>query len=429
MLFGLHYRQLKYYLFIYSIHISVIMSKSKKEMYKQIYRVTYVANINRMIDESRYINVLQQLSMGGFKTYHIDDFDKLTVHMQKLGLVDSFNISILLHLRDTNYKKMSEIAVLFQDIGEIFSIKKKKMVDRIHKIRKILKNKLDMIQSFKKIEKIENFKIFLRTGSLTPGELVVQKPLASETGPLVPETIGTRPLVPGTIGTGPLVPGTIGTGPEVPETIGTGPRDPGTPITGPGVQELTPEKIILDHRILENLYPEFEQTNNTMPTLAIESIKERNKLSYLSNPEPINLSPPNNKVIVTKLLPGNPVPGDPMSRKPMSKKKIEIEWYYYIKHDTMNRLHLLARTHFTLDQLKYMNVEMKQISVIQEFSVEQLEVYYEHVVDTINQSLKEWLTICKMYVDIEVNYVECCEKMINGMSTILNLKHFNVKIM
>ena len=61
------------------------MSKSRKDLYKQIYKVTYIANINKMINETRYIAILQKLNMEGFKTYHIDDFDKLTLHLQSIG--------------------------------------------------------------------------------------------------------------------------------------------------------------------------------------------------------------------------------------------------------------------------------------------------------------------------------------------------------
>jgi hypothetical protein len=152
------------------------MGKSRKDLYKQIYKVTYIANINKMINETRYIDILQKISMEGFKTYHIDDFDKLTLHLQSIGLKDSFNISILMHLRDTNYKKMSEIAVLFTDIGDVFAIKKKKMVDRMHNIRKILKRKLDMIKSFKKIEKLCGFAILDGTDKRYEMNYMMKKP-------------------------------------------------------------------------------------------------------------------------------------------------------------------------------------------------------------------------------------------------------------
>ena len=140
-------------------NINFYRSKSRKDLYKQIYGVIYIANIKQMINEIKYIDVLQKLSMSGFKTYHIEDFDKLTIHLKSIGLNDSFNISILMHLRDTNYKKISDVAILFSDIGEIFSLKKRKMVDRMQSIRKILKHKINLIKVFKKLDKISNFSI------------------------------------------------------------------------------------------------------------------------------------------------------------------------------------------------------------------------------------------------------------------------------
>ena len=117
------------------------MIRSKKEMYKQIYKVTYLANINGMIAESRFIDVLQKISSYGFKTYHINNFDRLTMYMENIGLTDSFNISILLYLRDTHYKKISTIAINFEEIGKVFSNKRKRMIDRVYSICKILKKK------------------------------------------------------------------------------------------------------------------------------------------------------------------------------------------------------------------------------------------------------------------------------------------------
>ena len=259
--------------------------KSKKDMYKQIYKVTYIANINGMIDESKYINVLQKLSMGGFKTYHINDFDKLTMHMQTIGLNDSFNISLLLHLRDTNYKKVSDIAIRFEDIGKIFSVKKIMIVDRINKIRNLIKNKLDIIKAFKKIDTQNNF------------------------------------------------------------------------------------------------YLNVKMDNETM-----------------------------------------------CNKKLLNKTIIEDEWKFHTRNDIMNRLHLLCQKYFTLEQLKFMNVELKYLSEINAYSHKQIETYYLDVLKNIDNSFKEWMTICKMYIDIEVNYSECCNSMIIGMDTSLNLKHFNVDI-
>jgi len=259
---------------------------SGKDLYRQIYKVTYVANINQMIDEMKYINVLQILSMNGFKTYHIDNFDKLTLHMKKIGLTDSFNISILLHLRDVNYKKISDVSLLFEDVGQIFSYKKDTMICRIQKIRKLLKKKLAVIKSFKKIEKMGN----------------------------------------------------------------------------------------------------FNSTNN-MKTDDIQ-----------------------------------------ISSNSMIKNKIEDEWKYNTRNDIMERLHLLAQKYFTLKQFEYMNVELKYVSEIENMTHRQLEEYYLKSLSNIEKSLKEILITCRMYIDVEVNYVECCDRMVCGLKTNLNLKHFNISI-
>lgn len=274
------------------------MSKNRKELYKQIYRIIYVANINRLIDETLYINMLQKLSMEGFKTYHINDFDKLTLHLQSIGLIDSFNVSILIYLRDMNYKRMSDIAILFADIGKIFSVKKKRMVDRMNKIRKLLKDKLEVIKSFKKFERITIFSNFIDN--------------------------------------------------------------------------------IDNVRFVDNMI---------------------NDNSFSQN-----------------------------KKKRMPVKRIKNEWIYYTCTDLIDRLHFIAQNHFTLNQLKYMEVELKHIREIKAMNHTNLEKYYIYVIDTIEKNLREWMMVCRMYIDIEINYVECCDNLLNGVETRLNLKHFSINI-
>ena len=140
--------------------------KNKKDTFRQIFTVTYIANVNKLINESKYIEVLQNLSLGGFKTYHVNDFEKLVMYMQTIGLDDSFNISLLLHLRDTNYKKMTDIALVFDKIGEILSVKKHTMVDRMHQIRSLIKEKLDFIKAYKRIDTIKSFSNFIKVGTI-----------------------------------------------------------------------------------------------------------------------------------------------------------------------------------------------------------------------------------------------------------------------
>lgn len=337
------------------------MSKSRKDLYKQIYKVTYIANINKMINETRYIDILQKLSMEGFKTYHIDDFDKLTLHLQSIGLDDSFNISILMHLRDTNYKKMSEVAVLFNDIGEIFAMKKKKMVDRMHNIRKILKRKLDMIRSFKKIEKINSFSVLdgMDRGGDEKNNIMNSLMSRNEIDDLCDTDRSTS-------------------------------YDDSA--SHDSYKKISDNLLASDSEIYRQLQSRREQTNI---------------LSYKQNKMDTSI--------------------DPRKRK-MSRQKIEFEWRYHTKSDIIDRLHLLAETHFTLNQLRYMNIELKYVSDIEKMAHIDLERYYLDVVNKIDRSLKEWMTICRMYIDIEVNYVECCENMINGTRTYLDLKHFSIDI-
>ena len=309
-------------------NINFYRSKSRKDLYKQIYGVIYIANIKQMINEIKYIDVLQKLSMSGFKTYHIEDFDKLTIHLQSIGLNDSFNISILMHLRDTNYKKISDVAILFSDIGEIFSLKKRKMVDRMQSIRKILKHKINLIKVFKKLDKISNFSIIDSSNSS-----------------------------------------------DMMNTI-------------------------------------MVNTHNNMTESSIVDSPNMNFIDTINKKQKNQTS--SNKTTSNK--------------SKLTKHKIESEFRYYIKLDIINRLHLLAENHFTLNQLQYMNVELKYLSEIEKMSNIDLEIYYFDVLDKIDKSLKAWMTICRMYIDIEINYIECCDNIIKGNDTKLDLKHFSIDI-
>lgn len=129
---------------------------NKKKLFKDIYQAIYVANIKGLIDENRYIRVLQSISENGFKTYHINNFDRLAVHLKKLNLNRSYIISILLYLRDENYRKIVEISRYFKEARTILSMKNKKMVERIHIISKFLREKLITAKCFIKPEKMES---------------------------------------------------------------------------------------------------------------------------------------------------------------------------------------------------------------------------------------------------------------------------------
>lgn len=134
--------------------------KNKKQLLIEIYQVVYVAHIKGMIDENRYIRVLQTISENGFKTYYIDNFDRLAIHLKIIKFDKSHSISILLHLRDESYRKIDELSKYFTDIRELLhpndkKIKRKKMVKKISLINKNICNKLMIAESFIKKEKVE----------------------------------------------------------------------------------------------------------------------------------------------------------------------------------------------------------------------------------------------------------------------------------
>jgi len=129
---------------------------NKKKLFKDIYQAIYVANIKGLIDENRYIRVLQSISENGFKTYHIDNFDRLTIYLKEMKLNRSYIISMLLYLRDENLRKIVEMSRYFKEIRLVLMMRDKKMVERIHLISKFLRDRLLVVNSFIKLEKMES---------------------------------------------------------------------------------------------------------------------------------------------------------------------------------------------------------------------------------------------------------------------------------
>jgi len=124
----------------------------RKDQYIKIYQIIYIATIHRMIDETRYIVILQSLNKNGFKTYHIDEFEKLILYMRSIGMNDGFAISLTIHLRDLAYRKLLDTARLSDDIGLILGCKKIQMVYRVDSIKKYLEHSKTLVRSFAKIE-------------------------------------------------------------------------------------------------------------------------------------------------------------------------------------------------------------------------------------------------------------------------------------
>lgn len=250
---------------------------SKKKLLQDIFQATYVANINGMIDENRYIRVLQSISENGFKTYHIDDFDRLAIYLKESKLYRSFIISILIYLRDENLRKIVEISRYFGEIRTIMSMKNKKMVERIHVVSKFLRDKMNIAKCFIKEERLE---------SIFYGKL-------------------------------------------------------------PGTQ--------------------------------------------------------------------------------LSDERIREDWFYYNRQDIITRLHNLI-DHFSLDQLRFIGVDLIRSDVLVKTNNVDLQNYYNRTINQIITAIKSWKRICLLYVDVDLNYLETCIDINAGREPKLKLKSFRIDI-
>lgn len=256
---------------------------SKKELYIDIFKITYLSLIYGLISDTLYIDILQKLTINGFKTYHIDDFERLILYMYNTGIVNSFNISVLIHYRDICYKTLSDISKNFDDIRTIFSVKKKKMILRIENISNILKNKRNVLKSFRKNDRYDSINMVLSNSS-------------------------------------------------------------------------------------------------------------DNKKRYLSN------------------------------------DIIQKYWDYYTRLDIMDRLYILVDKHYKLNELSYMGVNLQLTSHLNRFTCFELENYYIKTISIIETKLRDWILTCRMYIDIEINYLECCKNIIAHNNCILSLKNFYINI-
>lgn len=146
--------------------------KSEKRLYIEIFNAIYVANIKGLIDEIRYIRVLQTISEKGFKTYHIKNFDRLVVHLKQLKLEKSYAVSILIYLRDENYRKILNICRYFPQVKSIITIRKMRMMDKIYEINKIFRHMHAIAKSFVKRERMQSVFTEIMPGGVLTREVV-----------------------------------------------------------------------------------------------------------------------------------------------------------------------------------------------------------------------------------------------------------------
>lgn len=125
---------------------------NSKRVLVDVFRAVYVGHINRMIDESRYIRTLQVVSERGFKTYHLENFDKLALHLRKIGMMKSYVISVLFYFRDENFRVIGQVARYFDTIHQMLNLRLD-ILERMKMIDIELERKLMIARAFLKNDK------------------------------------------------------------------------------------------------------------------------------------------------------------------------------------------------------------------------------------------------------------------------------------
>ena len=70
-----------------------------------------------------------------------------------------------------------------------------------------------------------------------------------------------------------------------------------------------------------------------------------------------------------------------------------------------------------------MNIPMFHLEELELFL--DLENYYIDCVNNIDTKIKEYIEICNIFIQIEEDYNFCCNKLINGDITMLNLRYYS----
>lgn len=308
------------------------MGKNKKHTYINVYKKIYDAHINGGIKEHIYIASLQKLTMAGMKTYHIDKYYEMISFFYDKQLFDSFNISMLLYIRDLIHRYFASISLFFADIRDIFIRKDKNAKQKINDIQELLNLRKTILKSFRKYE---------------------------------------PPLIPN-------------------KNINHY-NYPKSPIDG----FLSSPSENLNKTYINKIYINKTYINKTF----------NNKI--LSNTQQ-NITKPN------------------ITKPNITSEKIYEHWERATKGDFIERLHLLAYKHYTIEELKFMEVTLKYASEINEMSYDRLQNYYDNTINTIDNKLSQWLHLCTIYLLIDANYVDCCDNINLNKPTYL---HFDVNTM
>jgi hypothetical protein len=108
--------------------------------------------------------------------------------------------------------------------------------------------------------------------------------------------------------------------------------------------------------------------------------------------------------------------------------KVMNNWIYFTRKEILDRLTLIVEKYITIEQLQFMNIKILHITDIYKMDTHSLTNYYTYFIKHLIDKLNEFIDICKLYIDIEVNYIECCNNINMCLRTVLYLENYEIKI-
>jgi hypothetical protein len=306
---------------------------NRKKLYITKYLTIFEKCLDNQIKDTEYIREMQELCEKGFKTYHIENFHTYVNKFITKNLINAYNISILINLRDIKYKYFVDVSNAFARCKKIMYTNGKNMIVRINSIQKFCKKMLRMIRSFKKLD----------------------------------------------------------------------------------TQFVEPIYNNID--MIKYCYHDMNSDNKTIDINSDDSEDSYNSDDYDS----ISLKREYMKLLSDEpdLLELNTIDSSECNISPIiikihkdekSQYNARDTWGYNFRRDILDRLHLLVRTHYTIDQLVFMGVKLKYLSELQSINVDDLRCYYIDTVAIIHIFFSKLLKTCLEYINIEMNYINCCKQ-------------------
>jgi hypothetical protein len=104
-----------------------------------------------MINEKQFLQLIHKLQENGYKSYHVNNNNKLIYYLYQKKYIDTYNYLILIYLRDINLKKLTDISQNIYYVKRIMDTKNK-YSQKIKLLHKKTKEKRKLIELFKKID-------------------------------------------------------------------------------------------------------------------------------------------------------------------------------------------------------------------------------------------------------------------------------------